>query len=288
MQVKNLLVGIAAMSVFGASSALGADSNFTAASGDWTDPGNWDANVPGANDVATIEAGNDVFLDDDAFIGNVVLEPGATLTIPASTLLTVDGGSSVSGINTVDGNIILSGDGSMLKFVDNDQWLEGAGKVIGQHQNARIQIEDTLTVTNVMTIEGMLQLEAEMGGTATLVNEQQTASIGAIIDANANGPLQFAANLAVQDVTVFVPPLTRRPQYKASASGSTLQFLAPYTLSGNFTVSNASAQVKCFDSVSTSGSLTQTAGSVCVFYLESFAWNAGSYSGTNPFNYECH
>jgi len=91
--------------------------------------------VTGA-DGLTIDAGGKLFINNSS--GAVVLTGGGT--------------------STVDGRIYLQVSGSELEIDEASHTLEGSGRIIGEHNGARITIQCGRTLTSEITIEGALEI----------------------------------------------------------------------------------------------------------------------------------
>ncbi|MCH7703004.1 MAG: hypothetical protein IID37_15080 [Planctomycetes bacterium] len=203
--------------------AQGADRYFCAsgASGDWDDGLgglNWDSNaactdgnpgVPTAADRAIIQSGKTCNVDvTTAAADSLNVESGATLNIQAGKKLTIDDTAGSS--TTIAGTLNLQGASSELAFIDNSQTIDGAGKIVGQHNAAKITVALSTTLTSDSTIEGNLQItglgdfvntgtvQASVAGilaiTAKSIEDDSTAlwkisgSSGAILKINVSDP----------------------------------------------------------------------------------------------------
>lgn len=132
--------------------------NFNVSSGNWTDGGNWSCgHEPTFADLAVILTGNTCTMDDTAGeADSLTVESTGTLNVQANKKLSLDSSDTNS---TITGTVNLQGSGSELAFITNSQTIDGAGKIAGQHNDAKISIVTALkTLTNDSTIEGQLQI----------------------------------------------------------------------------------------------------------------------------------
>lgn len=139
------------------SAAQGQTCNFDVSTGNWGDTSSWDCgHVPTAADLAVIKSGNSCTMNVTAAVADsLTVESTATLNVQAGKKLTLD---SFATHSTIAGTVNLQGAGSELAFMDNDQTIDGAGKIVGQHNGAKISITDGEELTNDTTIEGQLQI----------------------------------------------------------------------------------------------------------------------------------
>ena len=222
---RTMVILIAVLGLVLAGTAVQAETcNFNVSSGNWTDDGSWSCgHEPTAGDVAVIQSGNTCTMDDAAGVADsLTVESTATLNIQASKKLTLDdsGGNG----STITGTVNLQGSASELAFVDNNQTIDGSGKIVGQHNAAKITVGLNLTLTSETTIEGTLQIT----GLGAFKNQ-------GLVWANAVGILEISTNTLSDDGSA---------EWKVSGSASATlllnptsstfqQFFASFTLTDN-------------------------------------------------------
>jgi hypothetical protein len=128
--VRLALVGAAGLLLAPPTPLVWARRSRARSGGSWSDPGTWNGNVPGPNDVAVISS--DVILDTDARVAGVIVEPGATLSFLRTRSVTLKSSE----------NVIVRGRLSMrpeqpsinhrLRFVDVDE-----SKFVGDGKKVR-------------------------------------------------------------------------------------------------------------------------------------------------------
>ncbi len=262
-----LLAGVVALPP----NALAGDRYFCSeTTGDWDDGSgglNWDSNaacdngdtgVPTAADQAIIQSGKTCNVNvTTAVADHILVESTATLNIQSGQKLELRG--LVSSTSTITGtlNITASGeDIGELAIVDNNQTIDGGGKIVGQDNAAKITIAADKTVTSQVVIEGRLQIVPVTGGTTTTFRNEN------MVHANAFGTLLVNTKF-VQD--------TAGDRWKVSTlNASILQFDPTDStrpdLAGDFTVVQGKLDI---DGVGfgTTGKLTMTGGMI-VFDVE--------------------
>jgi len=266
MERKKILsvLAIAALGVVMASPAAQAgvtefDANGSA-SGNWSVSTNWTNGLPGSDDRAVIQSGKTCSFDlSSATVGT--LQVDGTLIILANKTLTIDGASinpTHSDDSEVDGNLYLNGSESCLTFTSIDQTMHGDndGEIAGKANDARIKIDD-VTLTNSITMSGQMSIE-RLSGSARFCN----GSTGVVRAGNPNASgsdeiLSLASNLTVIDDSD-----RSTASWEVTDPDGILQFNEAATgLVGNFIVDNCGTLDVNAD-ITTTGSLTQTAGTV--------------------------
>lgn len=114
--------------------------------------------APTASDRAVIVSGKTCNIASNAVADSLDVESDATLNIQGATgnSLTLDDDGANG--TTITGTLNLLGANSLLAFTTNDQTIDGAGKIVGQHNAAQITIEVLKTLTSETIIEGNLQI----------------------------------------------------------------------------------------------------------------------------------
>jgi hypothetical protein len=293
MQFKTLLVGIAAMGLTAAASAATYTSNVNP-SGSWTSAGSWTwdqggspSTGPGANDKVIIAASDTITVASGVFADSLELQSGAVLAITDGTVL-VDGGNDPT--HPIDGTIQLGTamTAGFLFFTANNQTIFGSGSIDGFNPDSEIIIADGRVLTNQMTIEGTLVIDAEDDGSATLQNVQVSSTVGAKVLANAGDTLILGADLLLDDVKFVSGDNTYRPLYKTDGNGSDLVFNFPVTspeLEGDFVVANC-GNMHFNQDIETLGNLTHGSGLVYVANGMQFEFANGgpyTYNGGTPY-----
>ena len=219
--------------------------------------------------------------------GSVVIEPGAVFTVLADTTLKIKG----HGFH-IAGNVHLSTATSRIR-VTNDTTFgalkNSHGRVKGFSNSARLQIArpatGTIRLTNKIRVAGAMVIEpyGEGDGDAVFCNMRAAATpkSGQVNAELQNGVLELASGLIVEDDDIVLNSTLYRPQWRAWASGAVLQFQAEAgqtsLLKGDFDLAN-DGTLGIDQDVSTSGSLTQTAGtSVDVAAGHCFAYDTFSF-----------
>ena len=249
------LIVIATILLIGVTAAWAQPCNFTASSGDWDLLTNWSCgHVPTPDDRAVILNGNTCTMnDDDGRADNLTVEINATLNIEAGKKLTLDG--SVSLTSTIDGTLNITASGAdigELAIVDNDQTIDGGGKIVGQDNAAKI----TIALLTTLTIEGTVEGKLVIDGLGTLKNAGK-------IHANASGTLHVN--------TRFVEDTVGTDRWKVSTLNVSILRFDPTDstrpdLAGDFTVVQGKLDI---DGVGfgTTGKLTMTGG-ILIFDVE--------------------
>jgi len=171
--------------VLGGTGVQAETCNFNVSSGNWTDGGNRSCGHEPTNaDLAVIQSGNTCAMDDAAGeADSLTVESTATLNIQASKKLTLRSSTTNS---TITGTVNLQGSASELAFIDNDQTIDGAGKIVGQHNAAKITVTSGETLTSETTIEGKLKI-TDATNTGAFRNH-------GTVHANAAGTLEISTN----------------------------------------------------------------------------------------------
>lgn len=164
------------------SAAQAQPCNFNVSSGNWTDGGNWSCgHEPTFADQAVILSGNTCTMDDAAGeADSLTVESTATLNIATGNTLSLNSSTTNS---TITGTVNLQGSGAELAFIDNSQTIDGAGKIVGQHNLAEISITAGEELTSDTTIEGKL----------TIVGDGKFVNFGTV-HANVSGILRIACD----------------------------------------------------------------------------------------------
>ena len=196
-----------------------------------------------------------------ALADSVNVESGATLNIQAGQKLTLD---DTAGSNTtIAGTLYLQGSGSELAFTINDQTIDGAGKIVGQHNSALITITQLETLTNETTIEGQLTITDE-SITGTFVNS-------GTVHANVAGTLLISTDSFDDDTGAL---------WKVSDSSSAILKIdasgTKAVLEGSFEIFDDGKLVVGSPGFETTGSLVWKGGTIDVASssLADFGWFA--------------
>lgn len=260
MRLKTLLAGIIAFAgVSGAYAQCG--NTFTGSSpGNWNTNGNWSlGHVPTQAEQAVIPSSKVVnYNTANSIVGR--LSVSGTLNIQTGNLLQVDGAAScgTNGDNFVDGTINIQGAASQLQFTSMNQILEdggaGTGKIVLSNATADLLVDNALTLSNQIQIEGYGRIKTTTGA-ATLDCKQVNASAGSVLRANASGTLLIDSSMALAETPYTSGLNYYYPKYRAETSSSAiLEFGASATLGGDFFISDC-AQFRFDDSVITEGNL---------------------------------
>jgi hypothetical protein len=176
--------------------------------------------------------------------GLIVIKPGGKLILTGLLGQT----------STINGSIILEGDGSELIFTLFSHTVSGSGEIVGEHDAAAISIALGVTLTNTATISGALTIK----GAGNFVNF-------GVVNANTCGTLLVNVSGTLSD--------SAGDRWRATAAGALLEFgdrLDDFTtsisLSGDFTLSHADAAIQVEEMANltspftTTGKLTISAG----------------------------
>ena len=148
---------------------------------------------PTAADRAIIVGGKTCNVDvTTAAADSLNVESGATLNIQASKKLTIDDTAATG--TTIGGTLNLQGASSELAFVDNDQTIDGAGKIVGQNSASKITVVSGKILTNESTIEGALKITGPSSKTGTFLNH-------GTVHANSAGTLEISTDALGDDST---------------------------------------------------------------------------------------
>jgi len=286
MQAKTLFVaGIIAIGTISAGSAYGfgvKNFNGSGSHQSWNDPNNWDpTGRPGPNDQVNIPNGQSVDFDvtnsSYQVIGSLHVASGGELFIlGGGTLpLMIDGEDSVSdsGISNINGPVVLTQAGSMLEFIDTDQTVQGSSYIRGLHSDATVQIDDSLTLVNLIRFEGAFVIQAassEPESAEFQCKQNSSATERVALRANlANSTLTIASGIRFTEMVHSVGENDYFTKYEAvDADGATLRIdCAAPDLSGDFLLdggSYCSTTLEINDVVATLGSFAFTKGMLLV------------------------
>lgn len=253
-----MVVGALAVGVAGPSTVQADICFFSPTSGIWASASNWSCeggeDIPDSDDYASISGGKTCIVDADANAGTLSIS--GTLNIETGKTVTLHGlGGDIEMFVFMDGIINLEGSGSVLKLLKSASVGPGAftaGKIVGQHNDAKILIADDATFTNMVIIEGNLQITEAALEDATFVNEET-------VHANANGTLYINTDV-INDVSTA--------EWKVSTSSSAVLKLEPnYGASspdfkGDFEIANGTLDIQ--KTILTEGRLFQTGGTLSV------------------------
>ncbi len=192
----------------------------------------------------------------------IQVETGGTLEILASSTLILTGPDR----SCVDGEVLLKGSGSILRFTTNHHTVSCSGKIKGESDTAEIVI-DNVTLTGDVKITGRLRIT----GAGDFTNE------GSVTADRTNGTLDVQVTGTIADGS--------GASWEVAAAGAMLRFVEePASLQGDFTVSDgtlrAGDDVAPGDDIDvvTTGNLTHTGGKIIAGVDDSFTFN-----GTRPY-----
>lgn len=298
MQVKTLLTGIVAFTagivcLSGSAFATAYSSN-GAGGGFWDVSTSWSPNgLPVATDTVTVLSGDTITIRSTAtpqaiasmtVTGSVVINASSRLNLAGTATSTLNSG----------GNITLAGSNAVLGVLAIHT-MSGPGKIIGQHNAAKIEIsrglrpQDDITFNNKSVVEGQMLIQRGSGlGTATFVNFRDdsngTPTTG-VVHANVAGTLEFDANLILKDQAYG--PTGDLPLWLADTNSSAvLKFdglsdgssAAHPVLVGNFDVDDCATQM-FLQNFYTNGAFPFTQGYVNVYTNSSVCFTY-DYSGS--------
>ncbi len=171
--------------------------------------------------------------------GRIVITGSGTLIL---------NGSNGNDTSTIDGRVELKNSGATLRIVTNDHTFSGTGCIDGQHNGAKIEIADSLTLTSTTTIEGNCQILPVPEATSTTFVNSGT------VHANNPGTLDLAVD------SLGSPSGAWRV---STSSGAVLQFsVGSTTMTGRFDVDAGTLDVDA--SIDTSGVLDFQGGKIDV------------------------
>jgi hypothetical protein len=152
----------AAMLILSPTSA-GVTTQFTGNNdNDWNDAGNWDNGIPTEADRAVIPDTKTCNVDTSpAYADTIEVEEGGTLNIPTSTILVLDNDNGPTANSVVNGTVNLQSSGAILRLIEEDHAISGAGTIVGADPAAKIEIGtggSSPRLTSTTTIEGTLQI----------------------------------------------------------------------------------------------------------------------------------
>ncbi len=208
----------------------------------WNESDNWTAGIPAAGIQAVIPTGLTATVDTASDIaGYLDIQGTGAVVIQAGAKLTLDGdGTARTSSIAASARIYLEGSGAELAVIDDDHTLLGYGKVVGQHDDARITVTAGETLTNYLAavdpstagITGHL----EMSGAGSFTNQ-------GIVNADTSGTLLVNVSGTLDD--------SSSGQWRASAASSLLEFgnalddpNAALALVGDFFITHASAEIQ--------------------------------------------
>ena len=221
-----------------------------------------------------VEPGEVCTLTADCTVDVLIILPGGTLRTGAHTLTVTQSSGLVifpsgnlfaqpggalrltgGGTPKIDGVIFLWG---TLEIADNDVTLKGDGWITGEIAGALVLINDALTLTNQITIDGVLQITEPAGGAAN------TAFVNnGTVRANASGTLEISIDSLGISAGRWEVGTNSSAVLKLN-HGSSVR-----THSGDFTVADG-ATLDVNETVTTTGDLTFTSGTLRVAAGESF------------------
>jgi hypothetical protein len=176
--------------------------------------------------------------------GNAGLQVTGTLRFLDAGTVEVSGG----GNHVINGDFELEYPGSVFAITTADSSLTGSGNLIGEDNEALVTIADNYTLTNEITMKGMLEItDAGVSADATFDNR-------GTVEAERTGTLKLSVNV-VED-TAGGDSLDNR--WKVTNSAATLQFAQETnaSLDGDFTVSSGTLDIQ--RTVSTTGEMSLT------------------------------
>ncbi len=204
-----------------------------------------------------VATGEWTIIYEDTTADCVCVDAGGRLDIAAGVTLTLIG-SNGGPASKIDGELRLRGSGSQIRILSRNHAFTGDGRILGENGSARIAIGDGLTLTNQITIEGMLRIVGLPGGNTTrFINDA-----GGLVHANDAGVLDLNVD-ALDDGT----NCSAGDWKVSSANAALLKFSVGSTkLSGDFTVdvSHASGKLWIRDNVATEGDLIFSDGTIVV------------------------
>ncbi len=284
MRKKEML--IAAIVILSGTTALAAKFQ-SRVSGAWGDSDTWEewvdgcdcwrntSNVPATGDKAI--ARHFVFLASDEVVGCLDILAGADVDA-ITHQLTIDGtfglaaldirtggdllvGSGIvrltsSDTHTIDGRLFLDTSTSILR-IDESLTLGGDGRVIGQDDSAKIQIQydKTLTAASNVTIEGRMKIQ----GLAPMGPETRNGALAnnGTVSANAVGILQLMSGLVISGSGVW------HVGSDTASDNPILLFNAPATaLTGAFQIRDAGSLLDINQNVTTTADIIYDAGEI--------------------------
>lgn len=221
-------------------------------------PAPWSAEAASCVCSICVGDGDLVIVSGNITVNCVQIERGGQLWIEAGCTLTLTG----PGPSTVDGDIVLLSNASVLKFAISDHTVTGSGKIKGQDNEAKIEIALGVTFTNDAKITGALQI----AGAGNFVND------GHVTADRHSGTLDILVGGTIDD--------TGSASWEVeNSTTATLRFTAePACLDGAFTVTWGTLRAGMdspFDDIDviTTGHLTQTSGKIVAGANDSFTFN---------------
>jgi hypothetical protein len=188
--------------------------------------------------------------DANCVVDCVTVAVGVKLKIKSGGTLILTGGNN-DNVSTINGDLKLEANDSILRITANDHTLAGTGSVIGEDDDAVIQIgaaseANSLTLTSTTNITGGLEIAPNgmATGTMTFVNN-------GVVDANkSDNPLAICTDVVAGN-----------GDWKVTSADAELRFWSGSTsLTGDFTVS--SGTLKIYDTAETTGQLYFTHGTI--------------------------
>ena len=191
------------------------DNGSWADAASWSDSidGNGDCNgntgVPTVNDHVIILSGLTCQVDDlGEGCSDITVEADAVVNVTSNDSFQIRGTDDVT--STITGTIYLLGDESKIRVNNGPHTFVGSGKIVGQHSGAQITLGGNVTLTNQITIEGILTIKDGLDPfNATFANE-------GTVNANASGTLAIMTNELEDGESAGL--------WQVSASGAVLKF----------------------------------------------------------------
>lgn len=242
------------------------EPHYACTTGDWDGVSVWKGNSgctgdyidePDALDPVTILSGKTVAVNVAvAECRSIDVESTATLNIETGNELQVntDEGELTSSVN---GTVYLKGDDSRFQFLGGwDHTLDGSGEVIGEHEGAVFEMEEAVgfDFTTEITIRGKL----EVGFIDHAGFQVFTFTNTGTWHADTDGTFLITVGSALSD----------NPSALYKVSTNALAVMEPRGHSGNAALEGSfevhAGQLKCIASLTTTGKLTQTGGTIFV------------------------
>ena len=218
--------------------------------------------APTEADRAVIVSGKTCNIASNAAADSLDVESGATLNIQGATgnSLTLDDDGDDD--TTINGTLNLLGSNSLLAFEDTNQTIDGSGKIVGQHNGARITVTVNNILTNDGTIEGKLEITGADTGSTTFLNH-------GTVNANVAGRLKISTNAFDDDSTAL---------WKVSSSDTAILNIAVISttvpdLAGDFEVLDEGTLNVTSKGFKTTGSLLFRCGWISVVAASSVTFS---------------
>ena len=185
--------------VGGAASGSENDWDYNAGTKAAPDYANWNWNaaagepvtsLPNSGDTVVIpDRTHDPEIDSGASIvtfSTLNINTGGVLSIRADAVLNLDGTVA----HDIDGDLVLSNSTAVVKFSASVD-VDGDGKIVGQDNNAQVQVATNKVLTNRMSTVGIVG-RMKIAGPGKLDNR-------GLVHANGDGPLELGENLLLDD-----------------------------------------------------------------------------------------